>query len=1151
MRVIQRKIPLFPSLFVAFFLFSSLLSCGGASKNSADLGEGVIGPMVTGDPWAFRGAGIIGEPKYLIGGPLAQGRTGDVLLQNDKIRVVIQKPRRNAGVALYGGNIIDADITRGQGQAGQDNFGITFPLINVSWTPYYKRLEILNANFTNGPVILRATGILNVYDYIQTSIIVPFSKLASSLHPTLLFPPQYNDVLNPFTNLPKLRNVSTTIVTDYILRSDKSYLIVQTHLRNTGTEKVPMPIGDWVNGSGTLETFAPRTGFTGQGRYADVPAIVYPGMETNVGVSYGMFFDPSLFTKEDGALPPTDLLTVSGVSIMAYGEKIAPAGLIPAQGIDTGRDPKINFSLPSGETVYTRYFAVGNGDVGSVMKGGLEALGVSTFPIAGRVVDITGAPVAHARILVMNAPRGAKPTPINMLYSKEDGTFSGTVSTGSDNKGKLFGAGRYQVEIYKEGYKGSDTWGASAAAPAAPGSTGGSAAPTSLTYGSITNKNKAGSCDASQGLNSIQCVLGQSGVVQVTARDEAGASVPARIAIVGFDPSPYGSLPQDDNPSAVKDDYSLLSDMEFQAQQYGYMDTLFLGPDGKITNTGHARYVRDNVFRLEPGNYEIFVIRGPEYSLHAQRITVAPGGTASVNATLRKVVDTRGYVSADFHIHGINSPDSPFGQEARVNFAMAEGLDLMVSADHDAVTDYGRTIQQMGVGNFVAGIPGMEVTPMAFGHFNVFPVAFDPQSPTGGAFDYTKKDGFTPGPGHREMLSPGEFLTMIDEQSPGEQVLQVNHIMDNLLGNFALSRLVTTTKLRVPALSTYSDPTEFRLPPNTNQGGGYRAPYPYGTNKLFTDKFTSMELCIGESAVVPLPHVLNTALPTWFDLLNLGKAVTVTCSSDTHRQIREPIGILRNFIAMDVDPRDGLGQYSEINGADLARNVNQHHVIVSAGPFMRVQASANGNTANVGDLLDATGAREVNLQIHVESPDWMDWDTIEVFVNTDPTPAKDDLSGPWTGTAEEFVGIRVDDNPLLSHVEPRYIYDPTVRYIRGGGDRAEAMTPTVSGGKREVTLNRTIPVSEDSWIVVLVKGSENARTLFPYAPKAVNTVGMDVSPDHFLDTLDAERNSPATGPGPNKVGGGRAFAFSNAIFVDVDGGGWQAKYVRSGQSPLH
>ena len=198
--------------------------------------------------------------------------------------------------------------------------------------------------------------------------------------------------------------------------------------------------------------------------------------------------------------------------------------------------------------------------------------------------------------------------------------------------------------------------------------------------------------------------------------------------------------------------------------------------------------------------------------------------------------------------------------------ALAEGLDLMVSSDHDAVTDYGVAIKNLGVQDYVASIPGMEVTPMAFGHFNVFPLVYKPEDPTGGAFDYTKKDGYVPGPDHHELLSPGEFLQMMDDQNPGEQVLQVNHIMDNTLGNFALSKLITTTKFDgVPALSTLADPVEFRLSPNSNSGGHNQAPYPYGTNKLFTDKFTSMEICIGESAVVPFPHVRDTALPTWFN----------------------------------------------------------------------------------------------------------------------------------------------------------------------------------------------------------------------------------------------------------------------------------------------
>lgn len=1131
-------------LFLFSIPFWGVLSCGGSkSSGDADFTEGVTGPFVTGEPHLFRGAGIVGENKYLIGGNVPMGRTGDVLLQNDKIRLIIQKPRRNAGVPLYGGNIIDADVTRGAGEKGQDNFGITFPLINVSWTPFYKKLEILNADFANGPVILRATGVLDVYDYIQTSIIVPFAKVTTGND--LLFPNQYNDILNPFSSLPKLKKISTTVVTDYILKADRNYLIIQTHLFNGGAEAVPFPIGDWVNGSGTLETFVPGIGYTGQGLYdktnnpQGMPALIYPGMETDVGVSYGYFFDPTLFTKEDSTINKTTLLTVSGVSIIPLGEALAPSGIIRAR-LEGTSEPVINFSLPPGETTYVRYFAVGNGDVASVMDGGLQALGVPAYKVAGRVLDASNSPVAKARITILDEQTRQ---PVSVAHTQSDGTFSANLSTGVDNKAKLFGSGRYAVEVYKEGYLASATW------------------PDDAKYKSLRGLKKAGSCNVSGGLSNIQCTLGESGLVQVTARDESGNNIPARVAILGFDPSPYqGGLPHADQLD-TGDKVSILSDIEFQAQQYAYMDAFFLNPDGNLSNVGHARYAGGNSLRLEPGSYGIAVMRGPEYSMHYQRITVTSGGRVAVNASLRKVVDTSGYISGDFHIHGINSPDSPFGQKARVSFAMAEGLDLMVASDHDAVTDYGIAINEMGVQSYLSSIPGIEVTPMAFGHFNVFPVLFNPEDPTGGAFDYTKKSGYVPGPEHHELLSPGEFLTMIDEQSPGEQVLQVNHIMDNTLGNFALSRLITTTKFAgVPPLSTFSDPVEFRLSPNTNSGGNNQAPFPYGTNKLFSDKFTAMEICIGESPMVPFPHVRDTSLPTWFNLINLGKRVTATCSSDTHRQIREPVGILRNFIVSATDPRDGQGQFTQLNPQEVARNVNAGKVIVSAGPFVTASLSAEGRNAGLGDTLSFSGGGEktVNLQINVQSPDWMDWDTVEVYVNTDPTPAKDDLSGAWEGTAEEFASIIIREvpgsnlaNDRVHHLDPKYIYSPNFTFKRGGGGGAQILTQNVAGGARTVTINQSIVLNEDSWIVVLVKGSDGAHTIFPYAPKAVNTQGDNLTPVNFLNTLEAQRTTTANlNPAPDVIGGSKAFAFTNPIYVDIDGNGWQAKYVRNGVSPL-
>ena len=79
-------------------------------------------------------AATIKTESQLIGGPSAQGRIGDVLLANDRVRFVIQKPEKSAGVGSFGGTLIDADHQRGAGEAGLDQWGEMFPLINIEWT---------------------------------------------------------------------------------------------------------------------------------------------------------------------------------------------------------------------------------------------------------------------------------------------------------------------------------------------------------------------------------------------------------------------------------------------------------------------------------------------------------------------------------------------------------------------------------------------------------------------------------------------------------------------------------------------------------------------------------------------------------------------------------------------------------------------------------------------------------------------------------------------------------------------------------------------------------------------------------------------------------------------------------------------------------
>lgn len=1094
-----------------FFVFAlfllTFISCGSGEKQSNtnlnDIDPGVFGPNVSGTPQGFRGAGVINDNAFLIGGPVAQGRQGDILLQNDKIRLIIQKPGRNTGVGLFGGNIIDADIMRSEGQQGRDNFATFFPLVNVSWTVNVQKVEILNHDFSQGPVVIRTTGVIDVYDYIQANIIKPLAKMSKNNgRIDVSFETSFDDLFDPFTNIPSLKNISPAVVTDYTLKQDKNYVIVETHLFNQSeSENVKMVVGDWINGSGTLEPFIPGTGFLNSAIINSLGALLFGELYDNVGVSYGYFYNPLPFQKEDGTFRTTGGMFVSGVFPIGLGESLI-GGVLP---IAEGSKASVKNELVPGTNTFTRYFVVGNGDLDSVLRGGFEALGVSKVKITGNVKDYLGSSVSNARVVVLEKDSQGKATiPVSVIKSKNDGSFEAYLSSGADEKAKLFGSGQYSLEVFKEGYLES---GSSRAGSCG----GGSFDQTTSTF------------------SGIACTLGSFGTLTVSA-SENGQVLPARITIAGFDPSSTHSLP------IKKDEVGKYTDVALSKKPYGVVDMLYLGHQGKVHPQGNPRVISGNKIRLEPGEYIVYVTRGIEYSVYSQKITMTAGAQVEVNANLNRVLATPGFISADLHLHAIRSADSPFGLQERVYGALGEGMDVLVSTDHDFVTDYAPIIDSLGVGDYLTSMAGDEITPLAIGHFLAFPLTPDPSSTTGGAYDYTYKDSDEPaGPGPDRVQSPAEFLKGVDEQNPGTQVLQVAHIIDNQgTGNFLLSGLVTSTLFSdAPPLSTFSNPINFRLSANTNTEGNFQAPYPVGTNPLFTLDFTSMELTIGAYDDT-LDILMTSTLPTYFNLLNLGVLRTATASSDSHQLISEPLGSPRNYLMSSVDPRDGLGDsFSAISPEEVAVNTNAHRVVVSNGPFITVQAKSSSQPEGVtvgGNLLGG----DVTLTFKVESNEYIDWDQIEIYTNTDTVPATDDMTQAFQGPAQRFHNsIRIPGSDETRAYEFKYFMQPSVKLKRGID-----FNQTLADGLRSVTLTRQFNFDEDTWIVILARGTNNSRGLFPFVTRAID------------DTVDQGQVLARLESGSKSISPIKAFAFTNPIFVDVDGDGFKAKHIRNGKSPL-
>src|SRR5262249_61519151 len=144
---------------------------------------------------------------------------------------------------------------------------------------------------------------------------------------------------------------------------------------------------------------------------------------------------------------------------------------------------------------------------------------------------------------------------------------------------------------------------------------------------------------------------------------------------VGIDPSPDPGNTQ--TVVIINTNTTVFSNRGPDHLPFGLTQALMIDPSG---NSG--------VVPLEPGSYQVVVSRGPEYSANAQNVTITAGSTTTVNAQIARVVDTTGFVGADFPVHSIESPDSQVARRDRVVTMLAEGLDFWPSTDHHVRTSY-------------------------------------------------------------------------------------------------------------------------------------------------------------------------------------------------------------------------------------------------------------------------------------------------------------------------------------------------------------------------------------------------------------------------------------------------------------------------------
>lgn len=345
-------------------------------------------------------------------------------------------------------------------------------------------------------------------------------------------------------------------------------------------------------------------------------------------------------------------------------------------------------------------------------------------------------------------------------------------------------------------------------------------------------------------LEPLRDVLGLQPVT-IRVRDGSGKLLPAKVTIT----DPKGAL----------------TDLYYATRLHAAVR-----PGISYTADGEAR------FELPVGSYQVYATRGMEWGLDKASIDIArakPGSApvGPIDLSIRREVDTAGYVASDTHIHTLtHSGHGDSSVEERLVTLAGEGVELAIATDHNHHTDYRPTQKKMKLNEHFKSVTGNEVT-TSVGHMNAFPL-----NPKGRVPDYNLNDW---------------ILLVEDIRAQGAKVVILNHprwpqIPTGPFGVFHLNRV------------------SGELP------GRKAVP------------FDAMEL-VNSTTLQPNPMYLCV---DWFALLNHGEKVTAVGTSDSHT-VGAPVGQGRTYVRSSTDvPR-------KINIDEACRSFRAGQTSVSLGIF--------------------------------------------------------------------------------------------------------------------------------------------------------------------------------------------------------------------------
>jgi hypothetical protein len=352
------------------------------------------------------------------------------------------------------------------------------------------------------------------------------------------------------------------------------------------------------------------------------------------------------------------------------------------------------------------------------------------------------------------------------------------------------------------------------------------------------------------------------------------------------------------------------------------------------------------VVPIPAGTWTLFVNRGPEYEGVEVPVTIGAGQVQPITVNLDHSVDTRGWLSADLHVHTVRSFDARLSLERRVISMVTNQVDVIVTADHNVSTDLKPTIANLGYDDKTVGTVIGDEFNFNEGHGGAYPMPYNPNDLMGGGAPIYQN--LNPNTGKCDVPMIGincytaaQAFPMMRAQIPGTTVVTVNHPWyppGNDLGYF------------------------------TNIGWGAGATSGLPATMPTAGTFDAIEVVGGYWS---RPDVLGYLTADWFYLLGQGYKVTALGSSDTHKINWVRSGWPRTWFRLPTD------KPGEVTGNMIAEAVKKQRAIASTGPFVTITVDG----AQIGDTVVPKTAGQVTVDITVDAPAWMSVDTVKVYVS--------------------------------------------------------------------------------------------------------------------------------------------------------------------------